>query len=179
VLTYGGRVATVFFHADCGGVTATASDVWGGGPIPYLVSLPDLIAPAKHRAWTSTLASADLLRAFNADPASSIGKRLDGIEVRARDASGRAETIALRSDTTRVLNGDAFRAIVNRTLGDRSLDSTKFVLTKTGTRYTFTGTGFGHGVGLCQLGAAARARRGDGVAAILDQYFPGTSLTGR
>jgi stage II sporulation protein D len=176
VLLYQNRVAAVFFHADCGGVTTTASDVWGGTPMPYLLSAPDVIAPAKHRAWTATLSSTDLLRAFNADPASSVGKHLDGLEVRTRDTSGRAESIALRSDTTRVLAGDAFRAIVNRTLGDRTIDSTKFVLTQQGTRYTFTGTGFGHGVGLCQLGAAARARRGDAVTDILSQYFPGTTL---
>ena len=176
VLTYRGRVAETFFHADCGGSTAAADDVWGGEAIPYLVAAPDLIAPARHRAWTSTISLVDLTRAFDADPQTTVGRRLDGIDVRTRDASGRAKEIALRGDQPRVLTGDEFRAVVNRALGDRTLYSSKFTLLRDGSRYTFTGTGLGHGVGLCQLGAAARARRGDSLEAILGEYFPGTVL---
>ncbi len=176
VLIYRGRVAVTFFHADCGGSTAAADDVWGGEPIPYLVAAPDVIAPMRHRSWTSTISASDLARALNADPQATVGRRLEGIDVRTRDASGRAEDIAIHGDETRVLTGDEFRTIVNRALGDRTLDSTKFALARDGSRYTFSGSGFGHGVGLCQLGAAARARRGDSLEAILAQYFPGTIL---
>ena len=176
VLTYHGHIAQTFFHADCGGETAAADDVWGGEAIPYLIAAPDEIAPARHRSWTSTITSADLLRALDADASTNVGRRLDRIDIRRRDVSGRAATLELRGDTTRVIDGDDFRAIVNRTLGDRTIDSTRFSLASTATRYTFTGTGFGHGVGLCQLGAAARARRGDSVEAILAHYFPGTVI---
>lgn len=176
VLTYRGRVAQTFFHADCGGSTAAADDVWGGEPIPYLVAAADVIAPMKHRAWTSTISVADLTRALDADPQFAVGRRVDGIDVSARDRSGRAKALAIRGDQTRVLTGDEFRTVVNRALGDRTLDSTKFTLARDGSRYTFSGTGMGHGVGLCQLGAAARARRGDSLEAILGEYFPGAVL---
>jgi stage II sporulation protein D len=176
VLTYRGRVAETFFHADCGGSTAAADDVWGGELIPYLVAAPDVISPMRHRAWTSAISAADLTRALDADPQATVGRHLDGIDVRARDGSGRAKEIGLRGDQTRVLTGDEFRTVVNRALGDRTLDSTRFTLARDGSRYTFTGTGLGHGVGLCQLGATARARRGDTLEAILAAYFPGTAL---
>jgi stage II sporulation protein D len=176
VLIYRGRVAETFFHADCGGSTAAADEVWGGEPIPYLVAAPDVIAPARHHAWTSAVSAVDLTRALDADPQATVGRRLDGIDVRTRDASGRAKEIGLRGDQPRVLTGDEFRAVVNRALGDRTLDSSRFTLARDGSRYTFTGTGLGHGVGLCQLGAAARARRGDSLEAILGEYFPGTVL---
>jgi stage II sporulation protein D len=176
VLTYRGRVAETFFHADCGGSTAAADDVWGGEPIPYLVAAPDVIAPMRHRAWTSTISAGDLTRAFDADPTTMVGRRLEGIDVRARDGSGRVKDLAVHGDQTRILTGDEFRTVVNRVLGDRTLSSTKFTLTRNGSRYTFTGTGQGHGVGLCQLGAAARARRGDSLEAILGEYFPGAVL---
>jgi stage II sporulation protein D len=176
VLTYRGRVAETFFHADCGGSTAAADDVWGGEPIPYLVGAPDIVAPLRHRAWTSTISAADLTRALTADPLATVGRRLDSIDVDTRDASGRAKEIVVRGDQTRVLTGDEFRTVVNRALGDRTLDSTKFTLARVGSRYTFTGTGLGHGVGLCQLGAAGRARRGDSLEAILGEYFPGAVL---
>jgi stage II sporulation protein D len=176
VLTYRGRVAETFFHADCGGSTAAADDVWGGEPIPYLVAAPDVIAPMRHRAWTSTISAGDLTRAFDADPTAMVGRRLEGIDVRARDGSGRVKDLAVHGDQTRILTGDEFRTVVNRVLGDRTLSSTKFTLTRNGSQYTFTGTGLGHGVGLCQLGAAARARRGDSLEAILGEYFPGAVL---
>jgi stage II sporulation protein D len=176
VLTFHGRVAETFFHADCGGATADVDAVWGGETIPYLLGGPDLVASAKHRTWTSTVSLADLFRAVRADPETSVGRHLDGLEVQTRDASGRAQEVALHGETTRVVSGDAFRAVVNRTLGDRTLDSTKFTLSRSATAYTFAGAGFGHGVGLCQLGAAARARRGDALEAILAQYFPGAVL---
>jgi stage II sporulation protein D len=177
VLIFHGRVAETFFHADCGGATADADAVWGGETIPYLLGAPDLIATAKHRTWTASVSLADLVRAVSADPATSVGRHLDTLEVQTRDASGRAETVALHGETTRLLPGDQFRAVINRALGDRTLDSTKFSLSRTGTGYRFVGTGFGHGVGLCQVGAAARARRGDTLEAILGQYFPGAVLT--
>jgi stage II sporulation protein D len=177
VMTYRGRVAETFFHADCGGSTAAADDVWGGDPIPYLVAAPDVIAPAKHRAWTSTISVADLTRALDADPQATVGRRVDSLDVRTRDASGRAKEIVIRGDTPLVLTGDEFRAVINRALGDRTLDSAKFTVVRDGSRYTFTGTGLGHGVGLCQLGAAARARRGDTLEAILGEYFPGAVLS--
>jgi stage II sporulation protein D len=176
VLTYHGHIAETFFHADCGGATAAADDVWGGEAVPYLIGAPDDIAPAKHRSWTSTVSSADLLRALDADPTTAVGRRLDRVEIRRRDASGRAASLEIRGDTTRVVDGDDFRAIVNRTLGERTIDSTRFSLITSTARYTFTGTGFGHGVGLCQLGAAARARRGEALDSILEHYFPGTFL---
>jgi stage II sporulation protein D len=176
VLIYRGRIAETFFHADCGGSTAAADDVWGGESIPYLVSAPDVISPTRHRAWTSTISAADLTRALTADPQATVGRRLDGIDVRGRDASGRVKEIVVSGDQPRVLTGDEFRTVVNRTLGDRTLDSTRFTLARDGSRYAFTGTGLGHGVGLCQLGAAARARRGDSLEAILGEYFPGAVL---
>ncbi len=41
VLVYGGAVATTFFSSTSGGRTESASDVWGGRSLPYLVSVAD------------------------------------------------------------------------------------------------------------------------------------------
>ena len=53
------------------------------------------------------------------------------------------------------------------------MQSTKLQIARTSDAYVFTGAGFGHGVGLCQIGAAARARRGESVDDILAAYFEG------
>ena len=41
---------------------------------------------------------------------------------------------------------------------------------------TVSGGGWGHGVGLCQYGAAGRARAGQGYAEILAHYYDGAQL---
>lgn len=39
-------------------------------------------------------------------------------------------------------------------------------------KFIFTGAGWGHGVGLCQIGAAIMAKKGQGYLKILTHYFP-------
>ena len=41
---------------------------------------------------------------------------------------------------------------------------------------TFRGRGYGHGVGLCVVGAGARALRGESSSAILKFYFPSLAI---
>jgi stage II sporulation protein D len=54
------------------------------------------------------------------------------------------------------------------------LVSAWFDIREAGDRIVFEGFGAGHGVGLCQTGAAERARRGHTWRQILDFYYPGT-----
>lgn len=105
-----------------------------------------------------------------------MGRRLDAVTVAARDSSGRAAQIRLDGEQPRVVRGDDFRAILNRTLGVRGIQSTLFTISRAGETLRFDGSGFGHGVGLCQRGATARARRGESLAGILAVYFPGATL---
>ncbi|NLB59454.1 MAG: SpoIID/LytB domain-containing protein, partial [Gammaproteobacteria bacterium] len=46
-------------------------------------------------------------------------------------------------------------------------------------QFTLTGAGWGHGVGLCQIGAAMMAEKGYSHAAILEHYFPHTTIEKR
>ncbi|HKI92313.1 MAG TPA: SpoIID/LytB domain-containing protein [Gaiellaceae bacterium] len=41
VLMYGGAVAMTYFYSSSGGQTESSTDVWGGDPQPYLVSVDD------------------------------------------------------------------------------------------------------------------------------------------
>ena len=46
------RPAEALFHADCGGRTSRADDVWGGVGRPYLLSIADDgPAAAAHATW--------------------------------------------------------------------------------------------------------------------------------
>lgn len=169
--------ARVFFHADCGGRTSSAADVWGGPPITYLRGVrDDGAARTAHAEWHYAATREAVRDALNADARSRIGASLDRIEVSARDAAGRAREITLRGSRTVTIEGDLFRDVLSRRLGARSIRSTLLTIERSGDVLSFSGRGFGHGVGLCQVGALARLTAGASPTAVLNFYFPGTTL---
>jgi stage II sporulation protein D len=176
VLTYGPHAVEALFHADCGGATSAASDVWGGAPVPYLLPRLDDVASSAHRTWRWTVPAADLRAALGRDPRTDVGASLRDITVASRDAGGRAQQIRLEGARPRVVRGEDLRAAVARVFGARTLQSARLTVSRKGTSFVFEGTGYGHGVGLCQTGAAARARRGESLEQILDAYFTGARL---
>jgi stage II sporulation protein D len=173
VLTYQGRLAEGLYHADCGGYTASAVDVWGGS-VPY-----DDVPQSVHRQWRFVVPLEQLRTALNASPRSEVGRTLDRIDVVDQDCGGHANRIAVVGEHAHELRGEEFRTIVNRTLGPRAIQSTLFTVTRNRTDVVFSGAGFGHGVGLCQVGAAERARRGDSLQEIVSHYFPGVLISKR
>src|SRR5687767_7335930 len=62
VLWFGAAPAAALFHADCGGRTSDAADVWGGPSRPYLVGRRDDLPLVTHATWTH-LEKRDALRA--------------------------------------------------------------------------------------------------------------------
>ena len=178
VLWYDGAPAEALFHADCGGRTSTAADVWGGPNPPYLRELDDG-GPASeaHAAWRFET-SAEMLRlALNADPRTRVGGRLRGITVIERDPSGRAREIAIQGDVEHTIRAEDLREVLARTFGVRAVRSTRLDISLDGARVVFSGKGFGHGVGLCQAGAFARLNKGAKLNTVLSYYFPGVRLS--
>jgi stage II sporulation protein D len=178
VLVYQGRLAEGLYHADCGGHTAAAEDVWGGA-VPYLIAAPDDVPSNAHRQWRVAVPLDQLRTALNANPRSEVGRTLYRIDVLDSDCGGHANHVAVAGEHTHELRGEEFRTIVNHALGPRVIQSTLFTVTRSGTDVVFAGAGFGHGVGLCQVGAAERARRGESLEAIVDHYFPGVIVARR
>jgi stage II sporulation protein D len=177
VLWFDAKPAQTLFHADCGGHTSAASDVWGGTPVPYLRAVEDDgPAAAAHRSWRFEVAAADLRRALNSDPRTSVGAQLRDIVVAQRDSGGRAALVQLKGSRDPLVRGEEFRTVLARTFGARSVRSTLFEVARNRSSYVFTGRGFGHGAGLCQAGALARIRAGDQPDEVLAHYYPGTRL---
>jgi stage II sporulation protein D len=177
VLWFDAAPASAFFHADCGGHTSRADDVWSGSGRPYLVSIADDGPAGKvHSSWKYEATRAALLRALNADPRTRVGARLDSLQVLERDGAGRAERIALHGAAERIVRGEELRDVLSTAFGARSVRSTWFNVERRGPTFVFEGRGFGHGVGLCQAGALARIRAGQRIPSILQTYFPGTKI---
>lgn len=177
VLWFDAAPASALFHADCGGHTSRADDVWSGNGRPYLVSIAD-DGPAEnaHARWKYEATRAAVLRALNADPRTRVGARLDSLQVLERDGAGRAERIALHGTSERIVRGEELREVLSMAFGARAVRSTWFTVERRGQSFVFEGRGFGHGVGLCQAGALARLRAGQKLPAILQTYFPGTKI---
>jgi stage II sporulation protein D len=177
VLWFDGAPALTVFHADCGGRTSAAADVWGGTVRPYLVGRAD-DGPADdvHSTWHFEASQAAVQAALNTDTRTRVGSSLEAIQVVDRDAAGRAETIAIRGSVERMVRGDVVREVLAGAFGARTVRSTWLDVRREQGRFVFDGRGFGHGVGLCQAGALARIRAGARVSGVLQRYFPGTKL---
>jgi stage II sporulation protein D len=177
VLSFDGAPVSALFHADCGGHTSRADDVWGGTGRSYLASIAD-DGPAQnaHIQWRYETTRPAVLDALNKDPRTRTGARFDGLQVLDRDSGGRVARIAIHGAQERVVRGEALREVLAQTFGARTIRSTLFTVRRDGAKLVFEGRGFGHGVGLCQAGALARLRSGDKMTAILERYYPGTKL---
>ena len=177
VLWFDDAPATALFHADCGGHTSSAADVWGGTAKPYLSGIADDgAAGSAHGSWRFEVGRTELAAALNADQRTRVGNVLRGISITQRDEGGRALLVIVSGAREPVIRGEELRGILSRTFGSRAIRSTRFEVTRSGQRFVFTGQGFGHGVGLCQAGAYARLKAGARPEQVLARYYPGTRL---
>lgn len=178
ILTYNGAVVDAIYGAVSGGQTENCHEVWGGSPVPYLTSFPDVdergrpyADGSKYMTWTVAYTQIEfesLLRAAGY----SLGSIVE-VRVESQTSSGRAATVRIVGT-----HGDAsIRANDLRwILGVDRLRSTWFNVGRTPTGWEFAGRGWGHGVGLCQAGAVGRAKAGQSYLEILAAYYPGTRL---
>ena len=73
---YDGLPADAVFHADCGGWTSAAADVWGGTGRPYLPArADDGDGERRARRWQYAVDADALRRVLDADPRLRIGGR--------------------------------------------------------------------------------------------------------
>lgn len=72
--------------------------------------------------------------------------------------------------------GEPSRLEIDRRLGWDAVPSNNFTARSDEQGTVLEGAGQGHGIGLCQAGAKAMAQAGSGFHAILDHYYPNTTL---
>lgn len=169
--------ATAYFTQNCGGITESAAQLWGGPPQPWLTSHPDPWCQRTPSAWHASLNQEELRQAL-AFAGSPVHGPVSNLIVSKRDASGRAMTLTIVTADKQIhLAAPVFRFAVGRTLGWNRLRSDWYTTGFSANTAQFDGKGFGHGVGLCQAGAAAMAAEQHADArAILRFYFPGAEV---
>jgi stage II sporulation protein D len=192
VATYEGTPINAYYHSTCAGRTAAIDEVWNVRAVPYLVSVEDVDGrgEAWDRAssrftWTERWTHAQLVAVLNRTLADSLGGRrihqIEDIDIRSRTASGRVRAMRIDTDAGSFTVGrDRVRWILTPPRGG-ILNSSKFEvrLERSGggvTAIVAEGGGWGHGIGMCQVGAMARARAGQDYRAILQAYYRGIRI---
>lgn len=172
-LYFEGELASIYYSASCGGRTTRPSLVWPGATDPpYLPSQLDAACEGQPE-WEAEIRASDLQRGLaNA----GFKGALRSARVAARDDSGRVARIRLDGMTPGEISAQDLRIAIAQSGGMPSVQSATFELRQIGEVYRFTGHGYGHGVGLCVIGSVNMAASGATAAAILGQYFPGTTI---
>jgi stage II sporulation protein D len=163
------HVYEALYHADCGGMTEDAVNVWGG-----TAAARHADCPHPSRKWETDLARKSLVEQFITYFRLSKHAGLKSLQAVGRSQAGRVKEI--RVDFTegapRTISSQEFRKIV----GYDRVPSSNFQLNWLGPQLKIAGLGQGHGVGLCQLGAKAMASAGKTAEEILKFYYPKTRL---
>jgi stage II sporulation protein D len=172
VLMYKGKIFPAFFHANSGGVTEDASELWDidleplkGVKSPFSMNQP-------HYEWHQNFRLKDIQDKLNAR-GYQIGL-IKNIQVIERNKSGRIRKLRIvsRDGKEEIVEGKVFRDII----GPNILRSNKYDIEMKGWYVDFVGNGWGHGVGMCQWGAYGMALMHYNYRQILFFYYPGSEL---
>lgn len=174
ILNAKGQVIKAHYHADCGGQTEWARNVWGDlGPETGVAQ--DALCPLSPWAhWRYKMTRQELRQAVEATFALAPHVGLMSLAIVGRTPSGRVAQVDLvfSDHQRRRVSAHEFRRMV----GFTKLKSTNFQFHWNGNQVTISGRGHGHGVGLCQHGTRALAERGVEYRQILHNYYPLTKI---
>jgi stage II sporulation protein D len=173
-----GLVAETPFHADCGGHTADPVEVLGSAFTGAAAVEDSGCAPNPWQAVVSLRRFQATLGAVLSGSSSESGGQgdLEPATLALLTGQGGYVVRVVAPGGGRSARGDVVARALDKTLGWGAVRSGRFTFHSVGSAVLVHGEGLGHGVGLCQAGAAWRAAHGETYAAILQHYFPFTSL---
>ncbi len=158
-----GSVIDAPFHANCGGQTMNAEDVWGSYKY-YLRSVNDSFCKYQRNIyWKKKISMVEwknFLTSNNIDFPLANDTAFNFVQPNRKSFYNiEKDSISLRK----------IREYFN-------LKSTFFNLKTEGDSLLISGKGFGHGVGLCQDGAMQMAKRGYSYSNIIAHYYKGVKI---
>lgn len=172
ILVFEDEPALTVYHANAGGMTESASEVWLKG-YPYLVPVESPFDEAAPKYLWELAVPAEAVGEALSRAGHDIGQPEDMTVIETTPA-GRIRTLSVRDRDGRDvwLSGEDLR----KALGYSSLRSAIFEVAREGGAFVFRGRGSGHGVGLSQWGAKGMAENGYSYRQILRHFYPGTEL---
>lgn len=172
VLVYKGELFPAYYHADCGGHTEDAREIWGIDIPPLRGVVCPYCKKSPHFLWKQRIPLSDI-EAKLSKQGKIVGK-ISSITPLARNKSNRIAKLRISGSKGVVsLSGYRFRLYI----GPNLIRSTNFTVTITPEgEALFSGFGWGHGVGFCQWGAYFMAKQGYRHEEILKYYYPGAEI---
>ncbi len=173
VMAYNKELLSATFHANCGGHTEDAAELWKAtGDLAPLKGVKDPYCKnRKHYRWKMRISIKEFLEKLGS-VAGSVDT-LTALEVVDRNRSGRVRSMRLvGTDGEVTLTGKELRS----RLGANRLRSLNFTVELFKEQLLFRGLGWGHGVGFCQWGAYGMSRRNRKADEIIKHYFPGAQI---
>ncbi len=171
VITYNGEVIDAFFHSNSGGITETASNVWGGQNFPYLQSVEtsgeDEYSEYNSEVEISKEELINKIRKKHSEIEINYDEQ-DSIKIIELTESGRVKTIKLGNIE---IAGTELRTLLG-------LKSTNFSFEIRDNSIIFFVKGYGHGVGMSQTGADSLAKQGINYEDIIKHFYYNVEIVG-
>ena len=170
IVTYGGEPINAFFHSNSGGITDTATNVWGGSNYPYLQAVETSGEDAYSQYNSEVTVTKDefisKIKEYHSDFEIdfSIENQIEVLEY----------TDGERVKTIKIGNLDLSGVEVRKIFG---LKSAKFEISVEGENVKFSVIGYGHGVGMSQTGADSMAKQGYNYEEIIKHFYTGVEIT--
>ena len=170
IVTYEGKPINAFFHSNSGGITDTASNVWGGENYPYLQA----VETSGEEIYTQYASEVSItkeefitkIKEYHSDLKIDFNKEKQ-IDILEYTDGDRIKTIKIGNLN---LSGVEIRKIFG-------LKSAKFKINIEENNVNFSVTGYGHGVGMSQTGADSLAKQGKNYEEIIKHYYTGVEIT--
>lgn len=174
LVTDGGEMTPIFFHAKCGGRTLRPDQVWENKVKGYESVVCPFCKGHGGAGWKLSIDSNRMegFAKWYANRFKKVGlTHLVNVKEKIFLAPDKENTTTLRlyiGEKVYLIEKPIFR----RYFGRLEIPSNNFVMNFDGKSYTVAGEGNGHSVGMCQLGALDLADRGQSYKEILSFYFP-------
>lgn len=169
IIMYEGKPINAFFHSNSGGITDTASSVWGGTNYPYLQSVEtsgeDAYTQYSSEITVSKEEFISKIKEYHSDFQIDFNKE-NQIEILEYTEGDRIKTIKVGNLN---LSGVEIRNIFG-------LKSARFEVKIEGENIKFNVIGYGHGVGMSQTGADSLAKQGKNCEEIIKHYYTGVEI---
>ena len=200
VLTYEGKLITVFYFSSCGGSLASSEEIFGKD-LPYYSARRDNFTKPEHIAlytdsevknfienpppascnysgnryyrWERTISAMQLSLNIKRKFGKDVGN-VRNVKITKRGPSGRSEVLFIEGENGSFFVEGDFE--IRRALDVNMLPSSLIYIVNSKDMFIIRGAGFGHGVGMCQFGSSGLAQKGKNYKEILNFYYPGTEI---
>ena len=170
VLFYKGNPVYAYYSYDCGGITASAEEVFGYN-VGYLKSVPSPFGSddSNYAQWSYYYDNTKLTSIFS----HFIKGKVVRMSILSRTKSGRVAYLYIRTTVRSYkIKGNEIYNWVER----KYVPSLVFSIYRHSNGYKFVGKGYGTGLGLPIYDANAFAQRGYTYIDILSHFYPNTEL---